>query len=74
MFKLMDKKIIAILRKLFLRNWPYAVQYIYAFICFRYEYPELDGAFTYIFATNGQSFDPIQYSYAFIFSDMHIQS
>ena len=26
MFKLMDKKIIAILRKLFLLNWPYEVQ------------------------------------------------
>ena len=31
---------------------------------FRYAYPELDGAFTYIFATNGESFD---------FSEIQIQ-
>ena len=31
---------------------------------YRYAYPELDGAFTYIFATNGESFD---------FSEIQIQ-
>ena len=34
------------------------------FIFFRYAYSELDGAFTYIFATNGESFD---------FSEIQIQ-
>ena len=34
MFKLMDKKIIAILSKLFLLNWPYAVQQLHPNILF----------------------------------------
>ena len=33
-------------------------------LCYRYSYPELDGAFTYIFASNGESFD---------FSEIQIQ-
>ena len=42
----------------------YSNTVFHALICFRYAYPQLDGAFTYIFATNGESFD---------FSEIQIQ-
>ena len=59
MFKLMDKKITAILRKLFLLIWPYGNVYMNAYTrCFRYRIksPPLNGRGYIVFDVGPISF------------------